>query len=207
MGAAALPLVLSVLGAGVGEFSNRRVARQRDRDIAAGIRKTTATQEDANRRIKQNLDLLEKSRAEPFKETLQGQFLDRIRQQRSTALAGLDTPGATSEAFKSATAEAGTGAIDYAGVLADLFSSIDAPGFQRSEEGFRAGDLGMDLSRLTRDADQDTFLARLRASRRRPSFGLGLLSAGLSGAAGAASTRGGRNVDNADFLRQAGLGG
>jgi len=208
MGASAAPIIISLLAAGTSEANNRRTARQRDRDIAAGITKTSAAQREGTQKINENLNQLEKSRPEPFKETLQGQFLDRIRKQKGNALAGFDTAGGTSTAFKDSVSNAKTGAIDYGSVISDLLSGIDAAGLQRQSEGFKANDLGMELSKLNRGADQDAFLARLRAGRRRPNFGLSLLSAGLSGAAGAAAGGGSsRSVDNGDFLRQAGFGG
>ena len=185
MGSEALwvPIVMSLASAGVNEYSNRKTASKRDRDIAAGIRKTSETQEKANQRINQNVDELSKSTAQPHKDTLQGQFIDRINKVRKQALSGLNTEGGTSDAYRDAAGNAKVGAIDYGGAISSLLAGIDAAGNQRQAENKEFGNTGEDLLKFKRDADQDSFIAQLRASRHRNNPLLGILSAGLSGAA------------------------
>ncbi len=183
MGAAAVPIAIAVAGASVNEYNTRRTARKQDEDIARGIMKTSATQREANQKINQNLDKLSESTSEPFKETLEGQFIDRVNKARTQALSGLNTPGGVSDAFTDSAADAKTGAIDYAGLISSLLAGVDASGNQRQAENADFGNLGEDLNILGRNADQDSFIAQLRASRHRNNPYLSVLGAGLSGAA------------------------
>ena len=180
-----VPIVASLVSAGVNEANNRSTARKRDRDIAEGIRKNSETQKKANAKIGKNLDFIEDSSASEFKDTLQGKFLNQLNRQKAAGLAGLDTEGGTSDAFNRGQDAAKTGSIDYAGNIADLLSGIDAAGLQRNAEGFNSGDLGMDLGVLERNSDQDSFLSQLRASRHRNNPLLSIAAAGISGAGGA----------------------
>ena len=191
MGAEVLvPLLISAVGKGVSEFSNRRTANRQDREIAEGIRKSSAKQREATQGIDKNLNFLEESSAQPFQDTLQSQFIDRINKARALGTDNLDRAGGVSSAFKTASASGKGEATDFAGKIASLLAGVDAAGNQRQAEGFRAGDLGMDLNRLGRDSEQESFLARLRASRIRPSFPLSIIAGGLQGAASAKAAGG-----------------
>ena len=191
MGAEVLvPLILSGLSAGAKAFNINRTAKKQDRELAEGIRKSSAKKQEATQRIDKNLNFLEESSAQPFKDDLQSQFIARINQARALGTDNLDRPGNVSSAFTKASTGAKGQATEFAGQIASLLAGVDAAGNQRQTEGFRAGDLGMDLKRLDRDADSEDFLARLRASRIRPSFPLSVLSGVLDGGASAAASGG-----------------
>ena len=184
MGAEVLiPIALSLAAGGVQQYNTNKTAKKRDRDIARGIIDSGKQQQAADQRIGRNLDELEVSRSEPFKDTLQGQFINRINASRQLGLSNLDRGGGVSDAFTEGVGGAKTGAIDYAGVIANLLAGVDAPGNQRQAEQKGKGDTGMDLLRFKRNADQDTFLAELRARRHRDNPWLAIGASGLSGLA------------------------
>ena len=193
MGTEALwvPLVLSAAGAGLSEYNQRKTAKKQDADIAAGIRKNAETQQKANAKVNENLNFIEESKAKPFKDTLQGQFLQRINQEKRAGLAGFDQVGNVSDAYKSGVSSAKTGAIDYGRLVSDLLSGVDAAGNQRQAEVARSGDLSMDLSKFGRDISQDEYLARLRAARHRDNPWLSIASSALKGAGSSYGGEGG----------------
>ena len=113
---------------------------------------------------------------------MQDQFIQRIRAKQALGTENLDSAGDTSDRFKRGSANAKTGAIDYAGLISNLLSSVDAAGNQRTAERKSAGDTGMDLLRFKRNSEQDSFLAQMRAARHRDNPLLSIVGAGLSGA-------------------------
>jgi len=179
--AAWIPAVVALIGAGVQQYNTSQTAKKRDQDIARGIRDSAEQQKKANLKVGENLNKLEDSRVLPFKEDLQQTFLNTVNKKRLQGLSGLNTAGQESDAYKSASGKAKTGAIDYAGLISSLLAGVDAPGNQRQAEGTAAGTLGMDLSVLDRNSDQDSFLAQLRAARHRDNPWLSIAGAGLSG--------------------------
>jgi hypothetical protein len=179
--AAWVPAVIALIGAGVQQYNTSQTNKKRDAEIAQGIRKTSEEQKQADRKINENLDKTAKSNVLPFKQDLQQQFMDTIQKKRLQGLAGLDTSGSTSSAYKTGADQAKTGATDYAGTIASLLAGVDAAGNQRQAEGTSAGNLGMDLMRSDRNQEQDTFLAQLRAARHRDNPWLAMAGSGLSG--------------------------
>lgn len=183
MGAAAIPLIMSVAAAGVSEANNRKTLRKQDRETARGIQEQAKIQREANARLNQTLDKTESSSAEPLREQGMSRMNKTIASKRQKALESLNQEGDISDAAKKLQSESGANATDYAGNLAGLFSIIDAAGEQRLGEGNMRGDLGMDFSRLGGDASQAGFLARLRAQQHRDNPWLSIAAAGLGGAA------------------------
>jgi len=177
-----VPLVVAAIGAGVQQYNTSQTAKKRDAEIARGIRESSKQQQAANQKIGENLNQLEKSRVDPYQQDLNQIFLDKIQKKRLMALNGLEsTPGAMSDAYKTATNTAKTGAIDYGELVSSLLSSIDAAGNQRQAESNKKNDTGMDLLKFKRNSDQDSFLAQLRASRIRDNPLLSIVGSGLSG--------------------------
>lgn len=173
---------LAAAGGAVNEVNNRRTARKQDEELARGIRENAKVQREANERLNTVVDKTAESSAEPFRSERMNSMQQRIANKRAQALASIAQGGNTSDAAKAMEAAAGVTATDYAGGLADLFSIIDAAGEQRLAEGNLRSNASMDLSRLSGDAGQNTFLAQMRARRHRPNPLLGIAGAALSGA-------------------------
>jgi hypothetical protein len=179
--AAWVPLVISLVAAGAQQYNSSQTAKKRDADIAQGIRNSANEQKKADSAINNNLDNLSESRAAPFKDELQDQFIQRIRAKQALGTDNLDSVGGTSDAFKRGSAKAKVGATGYAGIIADLLSTVDAAGNQRTSERNSAGNTGMDLLRFGRNSEQDSFLARLRAARHRDNPWLAIAASGAQG--------------------------
>ncbi len=185
MGAAALPIALTLAGGAVSEFSNRRTAKKQDREIAQGIIKQGKIQDESKAALDKTLNFAESSQPEPFRADLQGNFLKQLR--AAGASVNDDTPGGVSDAFKSRSTAAKGESNALAESVAGLFARIDAPGQQRQAEQFRFGDNAITNSILARNSAQEDFLARLRASGIRPNPFLKVAGSALMGAGGAVS--------------------
>ena len=179
--AAWIPLVVSLVAAGAQQYNSSQTAKKRDADIAQGIRNSANQQKKADSAINENLDDLSKSRVEPFKNELQDQFIQRIRAKQALGTDNIDSAGGVSDAFKKGSVNAKTGATDYAGVIANLLSSVDAAGNQRTAEKTSAGNTGMDLLRFGRNSEQDAFLAQMRAARHRDNPWISIAASGAQG--------------------------
>jgi len=176
-----IPALIAAAGVGVQQYNTAQTAKKRDEEIARGIRESGIQQDRTNRAIDENLDELETSRAEPYKKELTDTFMDRIKKKRLLGLEGLNTRGDTSEAYKKGADKAKVGSVGYAGLIADLLAGIDAAGNQRQAEFTNASDVGMDINKFKRNANQDAYLAQLRASRYRDNPWLAILGGGLQG--------------------------
>ena len=183
MGQAAIPIVLALASTAATTYNTNQTAKKRDADVARGIRENSKKQEQADQKINQNLDEMEGSRSIDFRDELQASFLDTIAKKRLQAQAGLDTAGGTSSAYKDAAGGAKVASSAYGGKIANLLAGIDAAGNQRQSENSGKIDLGMDLNKFGRDAEQNSFLAQLRAARHRDNPWISMGAAGLSGAA------------------------
>ncbi len=182
MGAAAIPILLALGSAAASGINTSRTARRQDAATAEGIRRQAAEQRKATARLNESLAFFEKSSPDDIRENLSSRFRKQLRLKQQQALAGLDTAGGSSDAFKASAKSGGTEVLGRADVLQDLFSRIDAPTEQRTLEGFERGDLGSDLSVFSRNSAAEDYLTRLRVSGIRRNPLLDMLAAGLSGA-------------------------
>jgi len=180
--AAWVPLVMSAVAAGASEYNNRRTARKQDREIAQGIREQAQTRREATQKVNEVVDKTAESDASTFRDERMSSMQRAIAGARQKALNSVNQEGGISDTAAAYQGRAGTGATDYAGALAGLFSVMDAAGDQRLSERNLSGDANMDLARLSGDASQSEFLARLRANRHRPNPWINIGAAALSGA-------------------------
>lgn len=187
--AAALALTLG--GAGLSAYNNNRTLKKKDQETARGIRKQAENQRQTNARINQTVEETRRSSAEPSRKAAADQYLAQIQRSLGQANAGLATRG-LSEQFDTAAGDAAGQVEDYGTNIADLFARMDAPANQRRQEGYRFGDLGMDLGVQAGNVQGDAFLNQLRVNsiRNNPWLDLasGLMSGVASGGMGAAAS-------------------
>lgn len=182
MGQAAIPVYLALAATAVQTYNTKKTADKQDAITAEGIRRQGEQQRKATARLNQTLDLFEKSNASDERVSLADRFANQIRIKRALGLEGLDTPGATSDAYEKKSDETKTRVLSRAGTLADLFSRIDAPKDQRIKERNERGDLGSDLSVYGRNSAAENYMTRLRLNGVQRDPYLDFLAAGLSGA-------------------------
>lgn len=189
MGQAIIPIALMAAGTLAQQSENDRVIKKQDEATAQGLLNQSRRQQDADRRVNDEIAQLETSTAADDRAQRLGQYMQQLQRGQRQALSGLSSPvgGAT---FQADAGAARTGADNAAATTAGLMSRIDAPQLQRQQEAFGYGKLATDLDMEARASRGQQFIdqLRLRQIRRRPEVDL---LAGLATSAGGAMAGGG----------------
>jgi hypothetical protein len=164
MGTEALwvPLVLSAVGTAASVANTRSVARGQDRQAAAGIRKQAENQRAINERVNQSIQQTAQAKPEETRSAVTDGYLQQVMNAQAKARTGIQSDPGLSSAYNAATGVAGNQMQGEAANTASLFGRMDAPGVQRQQEGFRLGNLGMDLDVQRGNVGGDEYLNRLR---------------------------------------------
>lgn len=185
-----IPIAIALAGTAAQQAETQRVERKQDEATAQGLLNQSRRQQDADRRVNDEIAQLETSTAADDRAQRLGQYMQQLQRGQRQALSGLNSPigGAT---FQADAGAARAGADNAAATTAGLMSRIDAPRLQRQDEAFDYGRLATDIDGLSREAAGQSFIdqLRLRNIRRRP--GMDLLSGGLMAAGGAMAGGGG----------------
>jgi hypothetical protein len=184
-------LALSAAAAGAQAYNTRQTAKRQDNQLAAQIRADAAKQRQADEKTRALVQAQAKSSDADEKATALGKYTAAIRQAQGNADRPLQTVGNVSAAYKQAGSDAALGMGQYAGKIADLVSSIDAPTQQRENDKFITDRYVNDIDQISRAARGDDFLAqmKLRGIRRNPWIDAG--ASVLNGAGGAVASNAG----------------
>ncbi|HEL3212207.1 TPA: hypothetical protein ACGCGV_000196 [Stenotrophomonas maltophilia] len=184
-----IPIAIALAGTAAQQAETQRVERKQDEATAQGLLNQSRRQQDADRRVNDEIAQLETSTAADDRAQRLGQYMQQLQRGRKQAVAGLEGPvgGAT---FQADAGSARAGADNAAATTAGLMSRIDAPQLQRQQEAFGYGRLATDLGMEARASRGQQFIdqLRLRQIRRRPEVGL---LAGLATSVGGAMAGGG----------------
>ncbi|PZS88143.1 hypothetical protein [Stenotrophomonas maltophilia] len=184
-----IPIAIALAGTAAQQAETQRVERKQDQETARGLLNQSRRQQEADRRVNDEIAQLETSTADAARNDRLGQYLQQLQRGRKQAVAGLEGPigGAT---FQADAGAARAGADNAAATTAGLMSRIDAPQLQRQQEAFGYGKLATDLDMEARASRGQQFIdqLRLRQIRRRPEVDL---LAGLATAAGGSMAGGG----------------
>lgn len=184
-----IPIAIALAGTAAQQAETQRVERKQDRETAQGLLSQSRRQQEADRRVNDEIAQLETSTADAARNDRLGQYMQQLQRGRKQAVAGLEGPigGAT---FQADAGAARAGADNAAATTAGLMSRIDAPQLQRQQEAFGYGKLATDLDMEARASRGQQFIdqLRLRQIRRRPEVDL---LAGLATAAGDSMAGGG----------------
>jgi len=181
---------VAVASAAVSAYNTSKTAKKQDRAAAEGISKQAEQQRLANARLNETLQFFEKSNSGDIREQLSDRYAKAVKLKQNQALAGLDTAGDSSEAYKDRAKSGSADTLARAGGFGDLFARIDAPGDQRVQEGYQRGDLGSDLGVFARNSSAIDYLTRLKAGGISRSPWLDIAAAGLSGAGKGIASKG-----------------
>lgn len=169
---AELALIATAASTATKAVNANQAMRRQDRELARGIREQSQLQREANQRIDEQVqDIAGSTGAEERAQSLAG-FQDALRRSDESATdaiggAGAALPAANprfAERVSQGEAEVRGDALSRAGRL----SRIDAPRFQRMNEGSRFGRTATDVNEIGRQSDAADFIARLRASEQQP---------------------------------------
>lgn len=184
-----IPIALMAAGTLAQQAETERVTRKQDEATAQGLLNQSRRQQEADRRVNDEIAQLETSTAADDRAQRLGQYMQQLQRGQRQALSGLNSPigGAT---FQADAGAARTGADNAAATTAGLMSRIDAPQLQRQQEAFGYGKLATDLDMEARASRGQQFIdqLRLRQIRRGPEVDL---LAGLATSAGSAMAGGG----------------
>lgn len=142
--------------------SSRQVARRQDSQLAQQIRTQAAHQQDADKAVSDLINKTAQSNDTGAQNQLQSNFIRAAQAAQGNATGGLNQVGNVSSAYQNSGADAALGISDYGKKVADLTSRIDAPGLQRQQEQTDRLRFGSQLGGISRDAEGDDFLAKLR---------------------------------------------
>ncbi len=188
-----IPIAIMAAGALAQQSENERVVRKQDEATAQGLLSQSRRQQEADRRVNDEVATVAASTAADERAQRLGQYMTQLQRGRRQAVAGLETPigGAT---FQADTGTARAGADAAAQNTAGLMARIDAPQLQRQGEAFGYGRLATDIDMAARESRGQQFIdqMRLRAIRRRPEVDL---LAGLASSAGGAMAGGGGGMN------------
>ena len=205
MGVAALPYVALVAAAGAQAYNTNQQAKKQDAALAEGIRQQSQTQRRASQQIDQSLaDIAQSSPADEAAAAREG-YQQAVRGTEQQAQAGQALSGLSS-AYDAASRDASKTASGNVSNIASLLSRIDAPLQQRRGEGVRVGNLGTELSILSRTAQGQDQLARLKAAAIRRNPWIDAFAAGLQGYAGGAMGAGGSTAGTTASTLNSGTG-
>ncbi|MBN5028201.1 hypothetical protein JY419_02020 [Stenotrophomonas maltophilia] len=184
-----IPIAIALAGTAAQQAETQRVERKQDQETAKGLLNQSRRQQEADRRVNDEIAQLETSTAADDRAQRLGQYMQQLQRGQRQALSGLNSPvgGAT---FQADAGAARAGADNAAATTAGLMSRIDAPQLQRQQEAFGYGKLATDLDMEARASRGQQFIdqLRLRQIRRRPEVDL---LAGLATSAGGSMAGGG----------------
>ncbi len=196
-------LIISGISGGVGAVNNDQALRRQNKQTAEGIRRQGRIQSGANKRVDEQIEDIRTSTGEGEREQSLEGFLNAIRSSQGDTEGALDPVLAANPRFAESVA-AGKSEIATAGkAQAGRLSRIDAPRFQRRNEGARITRTGSDLNEFGRQSTVEDFLTRLRVASERPNDFINVLSKVGSGV-GSALTLGAGGGANLGKLFKAG---
>jgi hypothetical protein len=195
-----VPYALAALATGATTYNTINTARRQDSNAAQGIFDQQQRQREADTRLNQELAGLETSSPEDERKTALDRYLQQLRTSKAQIQGGTPVVGANERYGTDVTASQ-AGVQNYGEQVSDLLSRIFAAGEQRRGEGYSAGRTASDVAGISRNAEGDAFLNRLRASqiRRNPWIDAG---AQLAGASAGAAASGAGSSDAEEFSRQ-----
>ena len=168
-----------------------QVAKQKDRDNAAGIRNDAVNQREADRLVQQTVDRQRLSNPDNDATSSLAQFTQQLQRTQGQANAGLNQLGGVSDRYAADAGAAKQGIADYASGQANLFSRLDAPMLQRQREGIDFSRLGSDLNRVRNASDSNRYLTGLQIASRQANPLLAGFSEANDAYIGAGGTYGG----------------
>ncbi|MES2533353.1 MAG: hypothetical protein V4636_20080 [Pseudomonadota bacterium] len=194
----AIALALAAAGAGASYYNTQSTAKKQDREAAAGIRKQSARQREADGAVDKAIDAQAMSSGADEKASVLDQYMQQVNAAKAGSLGGLNQGGNLSDAARTAEQDASLGVGNFGTKIAGLMAAMDAPQLQRQNEALDRANTAVSLDGIGRNSEGDAFLNQLRLQgiRRNPyldafsSFAGGASSSVGSGTGGGKYTKG-----------------
>lgn len=176
-------------------YQQDQVAKQQDRIAAQNIQNQSRAEQTASAKINEMLQQVQSSSPDQARQQRMDEYLATL-QQGAQAGAINDGPGGFSDAYREGAARAEGQLGEYGNTRAGLMARLDAPVIQRMSEGVLFDNARNDIGAISRNANQDDFLARLQiqGTQANPWVEAGL---GVAGAYGSARAGQGGKADSA----------
>lgn len=173
---------------------------RQEREAAQGILRQSALNREADTRVAQTTQQIAASNPDAERNAKRATYTDALRKSLGLRSGAVPVNGAVSDRYAQEASDTQDQTEADAAQLADTTAAIEAPIYQRQNEGVAVNNAGVDLSMLKgRSAGQD-YLTRLRMAMQRPNGGLMAGGQLLSGAGGAFAGGGGFGGDGADMF-------
>lgn len=200
----ALPLILSAGGAVANHKAQADNLRDQERITAEGILRQAALNREGGDRVAQTVQQIGASNPDAERAAKRATYTDALRKSVGMRSGAVPASGNVSGRFAEDSGDARTQTEAEAVQNADLTAAIEAPQYQRQNEGVALDNAGVDLSQLkSRSASQD-YLTRLRLAMQKPSpwltAGGQLLSGAGAGLAGSGGYAFGDGADPGDIF-------
>lgn len=187
--AAYIPYIIAAVGAAASYANTSATARKQDNAAAESIRSQGEIQKRTNAKINETLNKTQADDPEKYRKQASDQYMQAIRAKLGNAQAGLRS--GVSGSYDAAASKAANDEASYGTDFAGLAGRLDAPTTQRQAEGFRYGNLGMDLGVEQGNSANQSFLDQLRARGIRRNPWLDAASAAANGYATRSGVGGG----------------
>lgn len=180
----AVALALAAAASGASYYNTQQTAKKQDREAAAGIRKQSARQREADGAVDKAIDKQTMSTGADEKAGVLDQYMQQVKAAKAGSLGGLNQAGNLSDAARTAEADASLGVGNFGTKIAGLMAAMDAPQLQRQNEALSRANTAVDLDGIGRNAEGDAFLNQMRMQGIRRNPYLDAFSSFAGGAAG-----------------------
>lgn len=187
----AIALALAAAAAGTSYYNTQNTAKKQDREAAAGIRRQSARQREADASVSNAIDAQNMSSGADEKASVLDQYMQQVNAAKAGSLSGLNQSGNLSDAARTAATDASLGVGNFGQKIAGLMAAMDAPQLQRQNEAVNRARTAVDLEGIGRNAEGDAFINQMRLQGIRRNLLMDAFSSLAGGAAGSVGSGGG----------------
>lgn len=156
------PYALAALAGGASYYNTSNTARKQDQAATQGIQQQAKRQQQADQQVSEELDQLATSNAEDERQASMDQYLTQLRRTRSAANNATPQVAGASQRYTQDVTDRAAQSDATATRVADLMSRINAPAYQRLNEGQNSAQLASDINQIKRSSEGDDFITQLR---------------------------------------------
>ena len=188
--AAWVPAAISAVGAGVTAYSADDARKKQDQATSAGIAQQAALNQSASQKVNETVQKIAASNPDAEKQSKEKDYLQALQRNKQATQGAVSPLAGASGRYQEDSATAAAGADAQTGALAKNAAAIDAPAYQRIDEGNLTGDLTSQLGLLGGQSSSADYLAKLKTGAITSNPWLNALGSGAQAYGQAAAGRG-----------------